>query len=84
MRVLQRRDFTIGGYTPSGRNCDAILVDDFEGRTLNYVAKVHGGFTPAVRTALFKQFQGLETKTCPSASPFPDSADRDVSRLRLP
>ena len=64
-RVLQRRDFVIGGYTPSGRNFDAILIGDYEGRALKYVAKVHGGFRPAVRTALFKQFQGLETKTCP-------------------
>lgn len=65
MRVLQRRDFVIGGYTPAGRNFDAILIGDYEGCALKYVAKVHGGFTPAVRTALFKQFHGLETKTCP-------------------
>jgi len=32
---------------------------------LKYVAKVHGGFMPTVRTALFKRFHGLETKTCP-------------------
>jgi bifunctional non-homologous end joining protein LigD len=25
---------------------------------------VHGGFTPALRAAVFKQFEGLETKTC--------------------
>ncbi len=24
-----------------------------------------GGFTPALRAALFKRFEGLETKTCP-------------------
>ncbi len=34
------------------------------GRALKYVAKVRGGFTPA-RAALFKQFDGFETKTCP-------------------
>jgi bifunctional non-homologous end joining protein LigD len=65
MRVLQRRDFVIGGYTPAGRNFDAILIGDYEWRTLKYVAKVHGGFTPAIRAALFKQFQGLETDRCP-------------------
>jgi DNA ligase D-like protein (predicted ligase) len=65
MRVLQRRDFVIGGYTPAGRNFDAILIGDYEGRALQYIAKVHGGFTPAVRTAVFKRFPGLETKTCP-------------------
>jgi ATP-dependent DNA ligase len=59
------RDFTIGGYTPGGRNFDAILIGDYEGRALQYVAKVHGGFTPAVREAVFKRFRGLETKTCP-------------------
>ena len=65
MRVLQRRNFVIGGYTPAGRNFGAILVGDYEGRALKYVAKVHGGFTPALRIAVFKRFDGLETKTCP-------------------
>jgi bifunctional non-homologous end joining protein LigD len=49
MRVLQRRDFVIGGYTPAGRNFGAILIGDYEARALKYVAKVHGGFTPAMR-----------------------------------
>jgi ATP-dependent DNA ligase len=48
MRVLQRRDFVIGGYTPAGRNFGAILIGDYEARALKYVAKVHGGFTPAM------------------------------------
>jgi hypothetical protein len=65
MRVLQRRDFVIGGYTPAGRNFGAILIGDYAARALKYVAKVHGGFTPPVRAAVFKRFQGLETKTCP-------------------
>jgi bifunctional non-homologous end joining protein LigD len=65
MRVLQRRDFVIGGYTPAGKNFAAILIGDYEGRALKYVAKVHGGFTPAMRVAVFKRFHGLETKTCP-------------------
>jgi bifunctional non-homologous end joining protein LigD len=65
MRMLQRRDFVIGGYTPAGRNFHAILIGDHEGRALKYVAKVHGGFTPAVRAAVFKRFHGLERRTCP-------------------
>jgi hypothetical protein len=47
MRVLQRRDFLIGGYTPAGRNFDAILIGDYEGRALNYVGVEHGDFTLA-------------------------------------
>jgi DNA ligase D-like protein (predicted ligase) len=65
MRVLQRRDFVIGGYTPAGRNFGAILIGDYDGRALQYVAKVHGGFTPAVRAVVFERFHGLETKACP-------------------
>jgi ATP-dependent DNA ligase len=40
MRVLQRRDFAIGGYTPAGRNFDSILIGDYVGRALQFVAKV--------------------------------------------
>ena len=32
MRVLQRRDFVIGGYTPTDRNFDSILIGDYVGR----------------------------------------------------
>jgi ATP-dependent DNA ligase len=48
------------------QNFDAILIGDYEGRALKYVAKVRAGFTPTVRAALFKQYHGLETKTCRS------------------
>jgi bifunctional non-homologous end joining protein LigD len=65
MRVLQRRDFVIGGYTPDGRNFDAILIGDCEGHALRYIAKVRAGFNPAVRAAVFEQFEGLKKKTCP-------------------
>jgi bifunctional non-homologous end joining protein LigD len=61
----QRRDFAIEGYTPAGRNFGTILIGDYESGALKYVAKVRGGFTPATRDALFKQFDGFETKTCP-------------------
>jgi ATP-dependent DNA ligase len=79
MRVLQRREFTIGGYTPAGRNFDAILIGDYEGRTLRYVAKVRAGFTPAMRVALFKQFDGIETKQCPFKN-LPEARPRPVGR----
>jgi DNA ligase D-like protein (predicted ligase) len=68
MRVLQSREFVIGGYTPAGRNFDGILVGYYEARELVYVAKVHAGFTPAVRDAVFKRFRGFETKRCPFAN----------------
>jgi bifunctional non-homologous end joining protein LigD len=41
------------------------LIGDYQGRALQYVAKVRAGFTPALRSALVKQFHGLETDRCP-------------------
>jgi ATP-dependent DNA ligase len=68
MRVLQSCEFVVGGYTPGVRNFDGILIGYYEGRELLYVAKVHGGFTPAARDAVFKRFRGLETNRCPFAN----------------
>jgi len=68
MRVLQSREFVIGGYTPSARNFDGILIGHYDGRELHYVAKVHAGFTPAVRHAVFKRFGDFETNRCPFAN----------------
>jgi DNA ligase D-like protein (predicted ligase) len=68
LRVLQRRDFIIGGYTPGGRNFDSIVIGFRKGKELRYAAKVHGGFTPALRDSVFKQFAGLEAKRSPFAN----------------
>jgi ATP-dependent DNA ligase len=59
MRVLQTRDFAIGGYTPAGSNFDAMLVGYYEGRALKYVAKVRAGFTPALRASVFNNLPGF-------------------------
>lgn len=66
MRLNQGQEFVIGGYTPAGRNFDAIIFGhyDEEGR-LVYVARTRNGFTPASRDDLYKRFRGLETATCP-------------------
>jgi DNA ligase D-like protein (predicted ligase) len=65
MRVLQSREFVIGGYTAGGRNFDGILVGYYEGGKLIYVAKVRAGFTPAVRDVVFKRLRGFESNRCP-------------------
>jgi ATP-dependent DNA ligase len=39
MRVLQSREFLIGGYTPGAKNFDGILIGYHEGRELLYVAR---------------------------------------------
>jgi DNA ligase D-like protein (predicted ligase) len=63
-KVNQGQELVIGGYTPSGRNFDAILVGYYEGGQLIYVARVRNGFVPASRQLLFNRFAGLQTDTC--------------------
>jgi DNA ligase D-like protein (predicted ligase) len=69
MRVNQGQEFVIGGYTPSGRNFDAIIFGYYDdaGR-LFYVARTRNGFTPASRDELSRRFRGLETERCPFAN----------------
>ena len=52
MRLNQGQEFVIGGYTPAGRNFDAIIFGyyDDEGRLI-YAARTRSGFTPASREA---------------------------------
>jgi DNA ligase D-like protein (predicted ligase) len=66
MRVNQGQEFVIGGYTPAGRNFDAIIFGyyDDQGRLI-YAARTRNGFTPVSREELFRRFRGLETERCP-------------------
>ena len=55
----------IGGYLPSASNFDSILVGYYEGKHLMYAARIHAGFVPALRQAVFAQFDGLAISKCP-------------------
>jgi DNA ligase D-like protein (predicted ligase) len=68
MRIGGGQGFVIGGYTPSSKNFDALLVGYYEGERLMFAAKVRNGFVPAVRNAVFQQFKKLRIKTCPFAN----------------
>jgi ATP-dependent DNA ligase len=65
MRINQGQEFVIGGYTPSGRNFDALIFGYYEGKKLIYVARTRNGFTPQLRDQLFKRFRGLQIPECP-------------------
>ena len=67
-KVNRGQELVIGGYTPSGRNFDAILVGYYDDDRLIYVARVRNGFVPASRQALFDRFAGLELDSCPFAN----------------
>jgi len=66
MRVNQGQAFVIGGYTPTARNFDALIVGYYEGNRLMYVARTRNGFTPSSRASLFRQFRPLRSASARS------------------
>jgi ATP-dependent DNA ligase len=65
MRVNQGQELVIGGYTPSSKNFDALVIGYYKGDKLMYTARTRNGFTPASRVELFKKLKPLEVKGCP-------------------
>jgi len=65
MRVNVGQEFVIGGYTPSAKNFDAMVIGYYEGKKLIYSARVRNGFTPVTRVQLFKLLKPYETDKCP-------------------
>jgi hypothetical protein len=55
MRIGGGQEFVIGGYTPSPKNFDAILVGYFEGDKLMFAARVRNGFVPTLRATVFRK-----------------------------
>jgi bifunctional non-homologous end joining protein LigD len=68
MRVNQGQEFVIGGYTPSPKNFDALVIGYYDGGKLIYAARTRNGFTPASRMQLFKKIRPLEIADCPFAN----------------
>ena len=68
MRVNQGQELVIGGYTPSDKNFDALVIGFYEEGKLIYAARTRNGFTPASRAQLFKKIKPLETAECPFAN----------------
>jgi bifunctional non-homologous end joining protein LigD len=68
MRVNQGQELVIGGYTPSDKNFDALVIGYYEGPKLMYAARTRNGFTPALRAKLFEKLKPLGTRECPFAN----------------
>jgi bifunctional non-homologous end joining protein LigD len=68
MRVNQGQELVIGGYTPSLKNFDALVIGYYAGSKLMYAARTRNGFTPASRAELFKKLKPLEITECPIAN----------------
>ena len=65
MRIQTGQEFVIGGYTVGGATFDALVFGYYEGAKLLYAARTRNGFTPGLRTALFKKLRSLEIADCP-------------------
>src|ERR1700680_3031224 len=65
MRINKGQELVIGGYVPTVKNFDSIIVGYYERNDLIYVARVRNGFIPALRARVFERFHKLEIKTCP-------------------
>jgi ATP-dependent DNA ligase len=61
-RVNQGQEFVIGGYTPSDRNFDALIIGYYEKRKLLYAGRTRNGFTPPLRAELMKRLRPLPTQ----------------------
>lgn len=68
MRINQGQEFVIGGYTLTAKNFDALIFGYYQGGQLLYAGRTRNGFTPALRKALFRNFKGLHTQSCPFAN----------------
>lgn len=68
MRVNAGQELVIGGFTPSAKNFDALVIGYYDGPNLIYAARTRNGFTPASRVELFKKLKPLEIKECPFAN----------------
>jgi bifunctional non-homologous end joining protein LigD len=68
MRINQGQELVIGGYTPSAKNFDALVIGYYEADRLLYAARTRNGFTPALRETIFAKLRKLEIKDCPFAN----------------
>ena len=68
VRIGGDQEFVIGGYTPSPKTFDALLVGYYEGDKLIFAARVRNGFVPTTRESVFRHFKKLHSQKCPFAN----------------
>jgi DNA ligase D-like protein (predicted ligase) len=72
-KIKETEEFIIGGFIPSGRAVDAIVVGRYDGKELKFVASVDDGFVPAMRR---KVFEALEKVPRLAQCPFVNLPER--------
>src|SRR3984893_4003614 len=72
LRIGGDQELVMGGYTPSPKTFDALLVGYYEGDKLIFAARVRNGFVPKIRETVFRHFKSLRSNKC-SFSNLPES-----------
>ena len=79
-RVSPGQELVVGGYLPSGKTFDALLVGYYEGKRLVFIAKIRNGFAGDARRRVMASLRPLESERCPFANlPEPKNARRGVA-----
>jgi ATP-dependent DNA ligase len=68
LRINRGQELVVGGYVPSAKNFDSLIVGYYDGDSLMYAARVRNGFVPALREKLFSLIRKLEMQACPFAN----------------
>lgn len=68
VRANQAAEFVLGGYVPTARSFDSILVGRFDGKRLMYAGSIRAGFPTGARRALMPELEKLGAERCPFAN----------------
>ncbi len=68
MKIALEQEFVVGGYKPSARSFETLLVGTYQDGQLMYAGKVRAGFDPRSRAAVAAQVLRLTVRECPFAN----------------
>jgi DNA ligase D-like protein (predicted ligase) len=68
LKLKPTEEFVVGGFIPSGRAADELVVGRYAGKHLMYVAAFDDGFIPATRRKVFEEIKRYGTPDCPFAN----------------
>jgi DNA ligase D-like protein (predicted ligase) len=68
VKFNRRQEFVVGGFKPSGKSLESLVVGYYERWKLHFAARVRAGLTPRTRVEIFDRIAGDRTERCPFAN----------------
>jgi bifunctional non-homologous end joining protein LigD len=65
LKLKPTEEFIVGGFIPTGRSVDQLVVGRYTGKKFMYVAAFDDGFVPATRRKAFEKLHRLVIPGCP-------------------